>query len=362
MLSIIGSFIISWAATLIVIRLTLHRASFLDQDISGSQKFHIRPVPRIGGLAIFCAVAAGALLAYFRVASVGIWIFVLLLASLPAFGSGIMEDITKNVSPLRRLVLTMFSAILGYALLGAAIRHTGVSAVDALLAYGWIALPFTALAVGGVANAFNIIDGFNGLAAFVSITVALSMAYVGWQVGDAYVTTAALILAGAVAGFLFWNYPFGMIFLGDGGAYFIGFILGDLVVLLIERNRAVSPWYAVLLLLYPIFETLFSIYRKKFVRGISPGVPDGIHLHMLIFKRMVRWTVGRRDAAALTRRNSLTSPYLWMLSSLAVVPATMFWSHTWVLVAFCIVFMTTYIWLYVRIVRFKAPRWMILRK
>lgn len=362
MLSIVGSFFISWVATLIVIRVTSHRTSFLDEDLVGSQKFHAHPVPRIGGLAIFCAVSAGALLAYFRVSLVGSWIFMLLLASLPAFASGMLEDITKNVSPLRRLLLTMVSAVLGYFLLGASIDHIGLPMVDSVLSYGWVALPFTVLAVAGVANAFNIIDGFNGLAAFVAITVALSIAYVGWQVGDAYITTAALILAGAVAGFLFWNFPFGMIFLGDGGAYFIGFFLGELVVLLIERNSAVSPWYAVLLLMYPIFETLFSIYRKKIVRGMSPGVPDGIHLHMLIFKRMVRWTIGRRDAASLTRRNSLTSPYLWMLSSLAVVPATLFWSNTWVLFTFCLVFMTTYVWLYVRIVRFKAPRWMILRK
>jgi hypothetical protein len=90
-------------------------------------------------------------------------------------------------------------------------------------------------------------------------------------------------------------------------------------------------------------------------------MPDGIHLHSLIFRRMVLWAVGR-DARALTRRNALTSPYLWLLSLMAVIPATLFWRHTWVLMFFCALFVISYVWLYARIVRFRSPRWMILGK
>ncbi|KVD68742.1 hypothetical protein WK15_32420 [Burkholderia ubonensis] len=79
-----------------------------------------------------------------------------------------------------------------------------------------------------------------------------------------------------------------LIFPGDGGAYFIGFMLAELAILLVMRNREVSAWYPVLLFMYPIFETCFSIYRKKFVRGMSPGNPDGVHRHMLVYKRLMR--------------------------------------------------------------------------
>jgi len=151
-----------------------------------------------------------------------------------------------------------------------------------------------------------------------------------------------------------------LIFLGDGGAYFIGFMLGELSILLVMRNPQVSTWYAALLLIYPVFETIFSIYRRIFLRGRSPGLPDGIHLHSLIFRRLVLWAVGRRDARALTRRNSMTSPYLWLLSLMAVMPATLLWRHSFILILFCLLFVVTYVWLYARIVRFKAPRWMIL--
>lgn len=91
-------------------------------------------------------------------------------------------------------------------------------------------------------------------------------------------------------------------------------------------------------------------------------MPDGIHLHSLIFRRIVRWTVGRKEARALMRRNSLTSPYLWLFSLMAVIPASLFWRHSWLLICCSLIFIATYIWLYLRIIRFKSPRWMIVRK
>jgi UDP-N-acetylmuramyl pentapeptide phosphotransferase/UDP-N-acetylglucosamine-1-phosphate transferase len=262
-----------------------------------------------------------------------------------AFAGGIVEDYTGKVSAMRRLVLTMAAALLAYFLLDARLdRIDWPFSVWPL--YIWLALPISVLAVAGIANAINIIDGFNGLASVVTICMLLSLGYVALQVNDMFVLVAALMVAGATAGFLIWNYPVGLIFLGDGGAYFIGFMLGELALLLI----------------YPAFETLFSAYRRMFVRGKSPTMPDGIHLHSLIFRRIVQWAVGRKEGRALLRRNSLTSPYLWMFSLMAVIPATMFWRHTWVLMIFCLLFMTSYIWLYVRIVRFRAPRWMIRHK
>ena len=121
--------------------------------------------------------------------------------------------------------------------------------------------------------------------------------------GDEFVATAALIVIGAVFGFFIWNFPAGLIFLGDGGAYVLGFLLGELSVLLLMRNPQVSPMFCLLLCAYPIFETVFSIYRKKFLRGGSAGMPDGVHLHMLVYKRLMRWAVGpeerRQDGAQL---------------------------------------------------------------
>jgi UDP-N-acetylmuramyl pentapeptide phosphotransferase/UDP-N-acetylglucosamine-1-phosphate transferase len=360
------SFLVSFAASLLLTLLVIKQVKLhgpaLDSDFNGVQKVHAHRVARIGGLSIFLSVVVSACISIVRVPPMGQWIMALLLCSSVAFVGGIAEDYTGRVSAAWRLTLTMAAALLGYFLLDAKLGRIdlpfGVWAIPGI----WISLPLTVLAVAGIANAINIIDGFNGLASVVTICMLVSLGYVASQVNDVFVLVAALMVAGATAGFLIWNYPVGLIFLGDGGAYFIGFMLGELALLLVMRNPQVSTWYAVLLLIYPAFETLFSAYRRMFLRGKSPTMPDGIHLHSLIFRRVVQWAVGRREARALMRRNSRTSPYLWLFSLMAVIPATVFWRTTWVLIFFCLLFIISYVWLYARIVRFKAPRWMILRK
>jgi UDP-N-acetylmuramyl pentapeptide phosphotransferase/UDP-N-acetylglucosamine-1-phosphate transferase len=362
MFSFFIAFIAATLFTLLVIKQARLHGTALDWDLFGVQKVHAEAVPRIGGLSIFFAVIFTSVVTMLRAPMLGKLLVWLMVCSAFAFYGGIVEDFTQRVSPLRRLILTMVAAFAGYFLLDARIVRLDWIGAAWSLEYMWISLPLTVLAVAGVANAVNIIDGFNGLASVVTICMLLSLAYVALQVNDTFVLVAALTVAGATAGFLVWNYPAGFIFLGDGGAYLIGFMLGELVVLLVTRHPQVSTWYAALLLVYPVVETLFSIYRRLFLRGKSPSVPDGIHLHSLIFRRLVRWAVGGKDARALTRRNALTSPYLWLLSAMAVIPATLFWRNTGVLIIFCLLFVVTYVWLYARIVRFKAPRWMILRK
>lgn len=362
MSSFLLSFLVSALLTLLIVKHGKLRDAALDNDLLGVQKVHAQAVPRIGGAGIFLAVVLIGFLAMLRTPHIGKGLLLLLLCSSVAFLGGFVEDITKNVSATRRLLLTMIAAVLGYVLLDARIERLDWFSFTWSFSYAWIALPLTVLAVAGIANAINIIDGFNGLATVVVICMLLSLGYVAWQVNDTFVLVAALIVAGAATGFLIWNYPAGLIFLGDGGAYFLGFMLGELAVLLVMRNSQVSTWYAALLLIYPVFETLFSAYRRLFLRGQSPSTPDGIHLHSLIFRRIVVWAVGRRDARALRLRNAMTSPYLWLLSLMAVIPATLFWRHTGVLMSFCLLFVVSYVWLYARIVRFRSPRWMILSR
>ena len=360
------SFLVGFAAsallTLLVVKQVILHGPALDADFLGVQKVHTHSVARIGGLPIFMAMLITACISYPSNPMMFPWLMSLLLCSSVAFVGGIVEDYTGNVSAMQRLLLTMGAALIAYFLLDAKLSRIDLPFSTLTISYLWIALPLTVVAVAGIANAVNIIDGFNGLASVVTICMLISLAYVAWQVGDVFVLSAALMVAGATAGFLIWNYPIGLIFLGDGGAYFIGFMLGELALLLVMRNPQVSTWYAALLLIYPAFETIFSAYRRVFLRGKSPGMPDGIHLHSLIFRRIVQWAVGRKEARALMRRNSLTSPYLWLLSLMAVIPATVFWKSTGTLILFCLLFVVSYVWLYARIVRFKSPRWLILRK
>jgi UDP-N-acetylmuramyl pentapeptide phosphotransferase/UDP-N-acetylglucosamine-1-phosphate transferase len=282
----------------------------------------------------------------------------LVACGLPAFAAGLAEDLTKRVTPTRRLVAAALSALLAVLLLDTAVRRTDLWGLDWIASFTIGAALLAVFVTAGMANAVNIIDGFNGLASMCVVMILLAVAYVALEVGDAHVVLLALAGAGAILGFFIWNYPAGLIFLGDGGAYFLGFYAAETALLLLHRNPQVSPLFPLLAAIYPVFETLFSMYRRRIVRGRSMRMPDGVHLHSLVYRRLLRWAVGGRDAAALTKRNALTAPYLWLLCMLAVVPSVLFWDDSRILGAFIVLFAVVYVALYATIIRFKAARWL----
>ena len=333
-----------------------------DTDFSGPQKFHQRAVPRIGGLGIAAGLwlAAGAMWLQ-NPKALGTPALLLLACGLPAFLAGLAEDVTKQVSPAQRLLFTAASASLAMFVLNNGITRTAVPGLDALMVYTPFAAVLTVFAVVGVANSINLIDGFNGLASTCVAIMLLGLAVVAWRVGDSLVLSLALAGVGATFGFLVWNFPRGLVFLGDGGAYFLGFYLAQLALLLLARNPTVSPLFPLMLVIYPVFETVFSMYRRKLLRGRPIGQPDGAHLHSLIYRRFMRSGFANLDAGERTLRNSMTSPFLWALSAMSVVPAVMFWDSTGWLCIGIVVFGCSYITLYWRIVRFRGSRRTLLR-
>jgi len=363
MLVLFLAFIVSAVVTFFVVRSARAHGHFsADADMSGPQKFHAMPVPRIGGIGIVVGLA-GALLVARLLRGDGMALGLALVGSAaPAFLAGFAEDLTKTQSPRRRLFFTAVSAALAAWMLGAVITRTDIPGIDWLVTFIIPAWVLTIFAVAGVANSINIIDGFNGRAAMCVVMMLGSIAYVAFQSQDPVVGLCALAGLGAVMGFFVWNFPAGLIFLGDGGAYFLGFYVAELSVLLLHRNPQVSPLCPLLMCIYPITETVFSMYRRKVVRGRPVGVPDGVHLHSLIYRRLMRWAVGDRTAKVLTKRNSMTAPYLWLLCMASVVPAMIFWNNSAVLAAFIVLFSATYVFLYARIVRFKVPGWLIVRR
>ncbi|OYU27716.1 MAG: glycosyl transferase [Burkholderiales bacterium PBB2] len=362
MLYLLCSFLVATLVTLwIVHSSSLHAHLSADGDLDGPQKFHVKVVPRIGGVGMYVGLLVTAALVWWRGSDHAHLGLMLLLCGLPAFAAGLIEDFTKKVSPGKRLLATAISATIAFYLINAQITRTDIPGLDWLVGFSVGALVATVLTVSGVANAVNIIDGFNGLSSMCVSLMLLTFAYVALQVGDVELTLWSLAGVGAVLGFFVWNFPAGLIFLGDGGAYFLGFFVAEIGVLLIARHPEVSPLFALMVCIYPVFETLFSIYRRRFIRATPPGLPDGIHLHSLIYRRLMRWTVGARDARAMTRRNSMTAPYLWMLCLSSLVPAVFFWDSTAMLALCMLLFGLTYVALYWRIVRFRTPSWLVFR-
>lgn len=337
-----------------------HGAFTGDTDLNKPQASHSRSTPRVGGLAVVAGSLAGLLvLGPQNMTLTWLWP-VLFIAAMPVFVAGLLEDITKDVGAGKRLIAAFVSAAIAWWLVGG-VSRVGWEWANWVLSFWPISLVFTMVAVGGCTHALNIVDGMNGLAGMVATLMAVSLALVAFQVGDMPIFLIATALASATLGFLVWNFPFGRVFLGDGGAYFLGFMLAELAVQLVVRNPSVSPFYALAVLFYPVFETLFSIWRRRFKRGTPVDQPDALHLHQLVFRRLVRVTFSRdRRHAVPALCNAMTSPYLWVLALIGLVPATIWWDNTLILCVSIVVFSLAYLWLYSRLVSWRRPSWLLL--
>jgi UDP-GlcNAc:undecaprenyl-phosphate/decaprenyl-phosphate GlcNAc-1-phosphate transferase len=337
-----------------------------NYGFSQPQRFHMGHVPRLGGVAMLVGCTVGwtwmVLSGWLKLANLirlDVWTALAILsASLVPVMGGILEDITQRLQASFRLLLTVAAAAWAVAALGLSVQRIGVSGLDAWwAAYPWLGIGLATVAISGLPHAFNLIDGYNGLAGTVAMICCFALAYVSLQVGDRQLAALVLVLAGSTAGFLVWNYPRGLIFAGDGGAYLWGMVISICSVMLVMRHAQVSPWFPALLLIYPVWETVFSVYRKV-ARGSSPGVADALHIHQLIYRRIVRGVFHDDEARRMLTRNNRTSPYLWGFALLTVLPAVMFWNNTLALMAFCALFVVSYAYAYTSIIHFKVPRWL----
>lgn len=293
------------------------------------QRIHSVPTPRAGGLGIF----AGSLIILVMGRPEGV---LFLLSALPAFLIGFAEDLSSSVTPVPRLLIIAGGAVFGTAFMDAIITDIGIFQLPLA-----IAIPFTVFAVTGVSNAINIVDGINGLASGVSLITFFFLALTSYVFGDHLIFGISLALMAATAGFFVMNFPKGRIFLGDGGAYFIGFAIAELSVMLVNRNPDISPWYPLALMSYPVTEVGFTIFRRKYKKGCSAFVADSTHLHSLIYKRV-------------TKSNYRTSYVFWLLVILFDSLAFTFLKSSFAMISVLVAFVFLYLSIYARLVRFKS--------
>ena len=309
------------------------------------QKFHSHPTPRVGGIGIYLALVAASLLVPDPDASR--ILATVLLAGIPALLVGLIEDVTKRVRVLPRLFATMASGALACGISGVTLTHLGVPGIDSLLKLAPVALLFTAFAVSGVANAINIIDGFHGLASGTTTICLLALAGIAALVGDNALALTAVVVAAAVAGFWLVNFPWGKLFLGDGGAYFAGFALAWMAVLLPVRNADVSPWASALVCAYPIIEVLYSIVRRRLLHQ-SAGEADRSHLHSLVATHVVQPRLQNLNPAL---QNSAVSVLMWVWAAAPALGALAFYRRMDLLVMCFVACALAYHVLYRRLCR-----------
>jgi UDP-N-acetylmuramyl pentapeptide phosphotransferase/UDP-N-acetylglucosamine-1-phosphate transferase len=346
--SFTGSVLIVWSQK-------WHGKHSLDHDLSGVQKFHTTAVPRIGGVAVitgiifallFLAVTDDALIRTQQISDA----FLLLLAGGPVFFAGTVEDLTKRVSVRVRLGASVLSALLASWLLNATVDELDIWGVDALLTIAPIAVAATAFVVAGGINAINIIDGFHGLAAGTVIIISAAFGFLAWQSGDTFVTRLALLSAGAAFGFLLVNYPTGRLFVGDGGAYLLGFWVSEIAVLLLIRNPMINAWQVLAICAYPIIEVMYSIYRRKIIRKTSAGHPDCLHLHTLIYRRLICQSLNHNHSQPWMRNASVACLVsVWII--VASLAAVLLGNSLPGAVAVVLIQVVLYVGVYARLVR-----------
>lgn len=255
-------------------------------DLPGKRKVHQSPIVRVGGIAI----CAGTLSAFLFTSWLGgfgnlplaeaLEVWGLLVGSLGFFLIGLADDIF-NLPPLTRLLLQGIVASLAWSM-GVRIEHLPIP-FEAEAVLKILSLPITIVWLVGVTNAINWMDGLDGLATGVSALAASVLFVVCWQ----HHPTAALIalaLAGATLGFLHYNANPAKIFMGDGGAYFIGFTLAGVGVIgLMKDATSTAVLLPYLILAVPIADMVIVILARL-REGKSPFFADQRHLHHRLLK------------------------------------------------------------------------------
>lgn len=282
------AFAISMFATPVAIRIA-HQIGAIDVPQDG-RRMHTTAMPRFGGMAIF----AGSMIAMMFFLSFDPRIPKIMLGGVLIYSLGIADDLF-NLSAKFKFLGQFAIAILMYAL---NIRITfitnffgeGNSQLGAVLTF-----LITVFWIVGITNTVNLIDGLDGLAAGTSAIASLCIAYVAYIHGTYLVAGSMLALAGGALGFLPFNFYPSKIFMGDGGSLYLGFMLATLSVLgTVKSATVVAMIIPVMVLGFPIFDTMFAIFRR-FINKKPIMQADKGHLH----HRLMSLGYGQRRAVLM---------------------------------------------------------------
>ena len=313
-----ASFIVS---ILIIASGRLHlRYSARGQGDLEVQKSHEDPTPRIGGLAIL----VGCFYGWYEIENFSAkYLGYILISGIPVLIVGLLDDLYFYIRPLYRLMGASASSICAIFLLNTWLTGIDVLFLDQLFFLPFFAIFFTIFATTGVAHAFNLIDGLNGLSLGISLSISFFLTVVAWVAEDALVVLLCLIFFLSTLGLFLLNFPWGKIFLGDGGAYFQGHCLSWIAILLLARNPDITAWAILLIFFWPVVETLFSIYRRVY-KNKAASTADREHFHQLVFDRIKRLKIFQNSS---NFANSFSTFLILPLFLVPNLPALIFYNN-----------------------------------
>ena len=275
-LALLVAGLISFAATPMVISLA-HKINAIDVP-KDARRVHKKPIPLIGGLAIFYGFIVSVLcFATIDHETMGILIGCVIIVTV-----GVIDDMT-DMRPIVKLLCQIIAAtVVVYS--GVRIAHFAnpfshwFGAPYIVLNY-WVSVAVSVIWIVGICNAVNLIDGLDGLAVGVSSIASMSLLALTLISNNSNVAILTAAVAGAGFGFLPYNFNPAKIFMGDTGALFLGFILACISIQGVLKLSAIISFAIPLLVLgLPIFDTMFAIIRR-ILTGRSPMSPDRGHLH-----------------------------------------------------------------------------------
>ena len=243
----------------------------------GRRKLHEAPVPRLGGLPIYVAMVAG-LSVVIGHSNYGFkaWMPFLICNTL-IFTVGLADDL-RPLGARVKLAGQFGAALILYAF-GMSIDVLSNPFGEGGIELGWWSLPLTLLWLVAIPNIINLIDGMDGLAAGFGLFLSLTLAFIGYVSQQTDVMIASCLMAAALAGFLFFNLPPAKIFLGDGGAYLIGFFIASVSLKSSNKGSIIAALLVIVIALgVPILDTAFAIIRRS-VRGVPVFSADAEHIH-----------------------------------------------------------------------------------
>lgn len=248
----------------------------------GERRVHTEPLPRLGGIAVFAATGVGILamaLASLTGAKVlpgqPSFFFGVLFGGGVIFATGLVDDV-RGLRPMVKLAAQVVAALLVY---GYGFQIDSISFGSTEFALQWLSMPLTILWIVGVTNAFNLIDGLDGLATGIALVALGTTLIVSVVLGNAEVVLLCGALVGALLGFIRYNFSPARIFLGDSGSLFIGFMLAVLSVYGSQKSAtAVLVLVPLFALAIPLLDTLLAIFRRL-LRGVPLSEADARHIH-----------------------------------------------------------------------------------
>ena len=268
---LLAFFIALFASLMLVVPVRAFALRVGMVDLPGPRKVHVTPIPLLGGLAIYAAVVIAALLVFngpTRAQIAGILTGATLVAAV-----GILDD--------RGLLHHQVKLFVGMPLAAGILLISGIHAQVFSVVFGGrsgylLDAALTVIWVVGITASFSILDHMDGLCAGVAAMSSVFFALLAFINGQTLVTTLGAAVLGAATGFLRWNFKPAKIFMGDGGAMFLGFLMATLgLKLRLENATHLSSWLApVLILGVTIFDTtLVTISRSR--RGLLPFATPG---------------------------------------------------------------------------------------